>query len=139
MKNIFLTFIVTSLLVACGGSDEKKTATTESTKEETPKDAPATPPANDISQNPDYKKGLSLIAKSDCLTCHKVDEPLTGPTYRDVANKYANMPDTIVSHLAGKIITGGKGVWGEISMTPHPALPKEDAEAMVRYILLLKK
>jgi cytochrome c len=139
MKNILFVFIVAFSIAACGGSEEKKTETTESVKEETPKDAPATPAANDISQNPDYKKGLSLIAKSDCLTCHKVDEPLTGPTYRDVANKYANMPDTIVSHLAGKIITGGKGVWGEISMTPHPALSKEDAEAMVRYILLLKK
>lgn len=139
MKNILFVFIVAFSFAACGGSGEKKTETTESAKEETSKDAPDNPPANDISQNPDYKKGLSLIAKSDCPTCHKVDEPLTGPTYRDVANKYANMPDTIVSHLAGKIITGGKGVWGEISMTPHPALPKEDAEAMVRYILLLKK
>ena len=49
------------------------------------------------------------------------------------------MLDTIVSHLAGKIITGGSGVWGPALMTPHPTVSKEDAEAMVRYILLLKK
>lgn len=92
-----------------------------------------------LSSNPDYQKGLELIAKSDCLTCHKVDETLTGPKYRDVANKYAGMPDTIIGHLAGKIIHGGTGVWGQVYMTPHPTLSRENAEAMVKYILLLKK
>jgi len=80
-----------------------------------------------------------LIGKSDCLTCHKVDDILIGPPYRKVAEKYAGMPDTIISHLASKIISGGKGVWGEVPMTPHPAISKSDAEAMVKYVLLLKK
>ncbi|HEX5653971.1 MAG TPA: c-type cytochrome [Chitinophagaceae bacterium] len=132
MKKIILSLSLLSLLTACGDSGEKKET---GTKEETVS-APAAP---DITQDPAYQKGLSLVAKSDCLTCHKVDEPLTGPTYRDVANKYAGMPDTIVTHLAGKIIKGGAGVWGQTFMTPHPALSQEDAEAMVRYILLLKK
>ena len=93
----------------------------------------------DLSVNPDYQKGLELISKSNCLTCHKVDETLIGPKYRDVANKYTGLPDTIIRHLAGKIINGGKGVWGEVLMTPHPEVSQEDAEAMVKYILLLKK
>jgi cytochrome c len=120
-----------AMLTSCGGGDEKKeeSATTETT----------TSTEKDVTQDPAYQKGLSLVAKSDCLTCHKVDEPLTGPTYRDVANKYAGMPDTIVAHLAGKIRKGGNGVWGETFMTPHPSVSQEDAEAMVRYILLLKK
>jgi len=58
--------------------------------------------------------------------------------YRDVANKYASLPDTIIGHLAGKIITGGNGVWGDTYMKPHAGLSKEDEEAMVKYILLLK-
>ena len=93
----------------------------------------------DITQNPDYQKGLEAVSKSDCLTCHKVDEKLTGPSYREVANKYASMPDTIIDHLAGKILKGGGGVWGEIPMLGHPALSKEEAIVMVKYILLLKK
>jgi cytochrome c len=48
------------------------------------------------------------------------------------------MPDTIVEHLAKKVISGGSGVWGEIMMTPHPGLSLDSAEAIVRYILLLK-
>jgi cytochrome c len=80
-----------------------------------------------------------LVSKSDCLTCHKIDEKLTGPPYRDVANKYASYPDTIVAHLANKIKKGGNGVWGEIMMLPHPNISQADAETMVKYILLLKK
>jgi len=125
MKKFFVFALLPAMLTACGGSESKS-------KTEEPK-------VVDISQNPDYQKGLELASKSDCFTCHQIDEKLTGPSYRDVANKYASMPDTIVAHLAGKIITGGSGVWGQIMMTPHPALNQADAEAIVKYILLLKK
>jgi cytochrome c len=43
-----------------------------------------------------------------------------------------------VKLLAGKIIAGGQGVWGEIPMSPHPQVSQADAESMVRYILSLK-
>lgn len=124
-------FIISALVIlaACGGSDSGN-------KKEAGKKEAA---VSDISENPDYKAGLSLISKSDCLTCHKVDEKITGPSYRDVANKYAGLPDTIVTHLAGKIIKGGNGVWGEVMMLPHPAISQADAGAMVKYILLLKQ
>ena len=128
-----LSLIVAACYACNSGADTKTTTATDSAAK------PATPAAADPSSNPDYAKGLALIGGADCLTCHKVDEPLTGPTYRDVANKYAPLPDTIIRHLAGKIISGGNGVWGEVFMTPHPAVSIEDAEAMVKYILLLKK
>jgi len=129
MKRYLLIISAVSILAACGGSDS-------GSKKETDKKENA---VSDISENPDYKAGLALISKSDCLTCHKIDEKLTGPPYRDVANKYAGMPDTIITHLAHKIQKGGNGVWGEIMMLPHPAISQGDAEAMVKYILLLKK
>ncbi len=133
MKKIVFSIAMLSLLASCGGgngsADKEKKETTTEKKDET----------KDVTQDPAYQKGLALIGKSGCLTCHKIDEPLTGPTYRDVANKYAGYSDTIVAHLAGKIIKGGNGIWGEVFMTPHPGISQEDAEAMVKYILLLKK
>jgi len=66
-----------------------------------------------------------------------VDEKLTGPPYRDVANKYENT-DANVKMLAEKIIKGGTGNWGTVPMTPHAALSEADAEQMVKYILLLR-
>lgn len=120
------------LIAACSSnSNNNNTADTAATNATTPA------PANDLSSNPDYQKGLSLIAANDCLTCHKVDEKVTGPAYRDVANKYDNTDDN-VKMLAGKVIKGGSGNWGTVPMTPHPALAEADAEQMVKYILLLR-
>ncbi|MEO7923797.1 MAG: c-type cytochrome [Chitinophagaceae bacterium] len=124
MKKIIIACFAALALISCNSSSSKD--------EKSDKSA-------DITQDPDYQKGLALVAKNKCLTCHAIDETITGPPYREVAKKYADLPDTILSHLAGKIISGGNGVWGEIFMTPHPDVSKEDAETMVKYILLLKK
>ena len=83
------------------------------------------------------KKGEALIAKSDCFACHKVQEKLLGPAYKEVAAKYANNKAN-VDYLVGKIKNGGSGVWGAIPMAPHPALSEDDARAMVQYVLSLK-
>lgn len=85
----------------------------------------------------DTKKGEALISKSDCFACHKVNEKLLGPSYKDVANKYSNTKAN-VDYLVTKIKNGGSGVWGAIPMSPHPALSDDDAAAMVQYILSLK-
>lgn len=131
MKKILFTSAIALMLIACGGSG---TENKEQPKEEAKQETAAAPSPSD---NPDYEKGLALIAASDCLTCHKVDEKLTGPAYRDVANKYENS-ETNIKMLAEKIVKGGTGVWGEIPMTPHPAITPADAEQMVKYIFLLK-
>lgn len=81
-------------------------------------------------------EGLALIEGADCLGCHKMDARLVGPSYEEIANKYT---EADVDQLATKIIEGGKGVWGEIPMTPHSGMSKENAQKMVKYILTLKK
>jgi cytochrome c len=127
MRKILFTLSAALLLVACGGGETKKEDTTATAAAE------AKP-----SDNPDYSKGLALVAGSDCLTCHKVAEKNIGPAYQEVAAKYENTDDN-VKMLAEKIIKGGSGNWGAIPMTAHAQLSQEDAEAMVKYILLLKK
>ncbi|HMW66000.1 MAG TPA: c-type cytochrome [Chitinophagaceae bacterium] len=140
MKKTLALLGMVALLASCGGGksngegENAGPVQTEPTTTET-----TTTPSNDPSSNPDYQKGMELIAKSDCLTCHKVDEKLIGPAYSEVAAKYAGTPDTMVNHLAHKIIAGGQGNWGEVPMTAHPTVSEADAEAMVKYILLLKK
>ncbi len=87
----------------------------------------------------DIEKGFALISNNDCVTCHRPDEVLTGPSYTAIASKYAGLSDTIVSHLADKIVSGGSGVWGQIPMVPHTGITKEDAGLMAKYILSQKK
>lgn len=81
-------------------------------------------------------KGKGLIETSDCKACHSIDKKSIGPTYRDVALKYKGKTGAQQS-LAKKVISGGGGVWGEVSMPAHPQLSTEDAAEMVKYILSL--
>ncbi|MBM3412961.1 MAG: c-type cytochrome [Bacteroidetes bacterium] len=97
----------------------------------------STEPAASV-KDPVYTKGLALVGKNDCMTCHKIDDKLIGPSYKDVAKKYANAPNNVVAALAAIVIKGGSGNWGNVPMTPHASLSQEDAETMIRYILTLK-
>lgn len=114
-------------MMACGGSETEEKVVAEVEKSNSPSD------------NPDYKKGLALVANSDCLTCHKINEAATGPAYADIAAKYAGADDAQITKLANTIINGGSGNWGPVPMTPHPDLSEADAKQMVKYVLLLKK
>ena len=132
MKNVLFILSTAIFVIACsGGSTEAGKATTD-TKEATASTGHA------LSDNPDYQKGLALIAGSDCLTCHKTSEKNIGPSYKEVAAKYENTEEN-VKMLAGKVIKGGSVNWGAIPMTPHPQLKQEDVEQMIKYIFLLKK
>lgn len=133
MKKTILSFVLIAGLVACGGGS------TEGKSETTAQNASINVVVEPNGSNPDYEKGLDLVGKYQCIACHKVDETLTGPSYREVANKYAGAGEAKISELAKKVIAGGSGVWGELPMTPHPNVSEDDAKAMVKYILLLKK
>jgi cytochrome c len=133
MKKLIFSAAVVAMLASCGSGDSKKgdekseVKTAGETKTE------------DISSNPAYQKGLAIVsdAKNLCLTCHKIEDKLVGPAYRDVANKYENT-DEVVKKLADKVKNGGTGVWGEVPMPANAAISIEDAESAIRYILLLK-
>lgn len=146
MKRIIVLFSAAAFIISCGNdSNNANTGTTGTSSETTATDtgtaagtatSGTTAPASGVTA--DVDKGLDLIAASDCLTCHKVEEKLVGPAYREIAAKYSNDQATIDS-LASKIISGGSGKWGQLVMTPHPAISKEDAQTMVKYIMSLKQ
>lgn len=78
----------------------------------------------------------NLFAKSDCNTCHNQDVKTVGPSYKAIAERYENNEQNR-NTLIAKVIKGGAGNWGQIPMSPHPTLKKEDADAMVSYIMNL--
>lgn len=129
MKKILLMAGISTLIFACGGSSDGEKKTGSATTEAAPAEAPAADAAND--------KAIELIAGSDCLTCHKVNEKVIGPSYVDVAKKY-EATDANIKLLADKIINGGSGVWGEVAMAGHPQISEDDAQTIVKYILSLK-
>jgi cytochrome c len=133
MKKSFIILLCSSLAVACGNSNE-------STEK---KDSAATTTTAPSTVSPANEKGLELIGASDCTTCHRLDKASSGaaigPAYSEVAAKYAPAADSTVTRLVQKIMKGGTGVWGQVPMTPHPALAEADVKEMVTYILSLKK
>jgi cytochrome c len=129
VKKFLLPLAVLGMLIACNSGSDSSTTTNRDTTvaTTTPPDAPA-----------DITKGMAIEANSDCKTCHKLNEKLVGPAFKEIATKYAGADEAMVDSLAGKVINGGSGVWGQIPMTPHPNLSKEDAKTVVKYVLLLK-
>lgn len=81
-----------------------------------------------------FSKGRTLIDGSDCFSCHRIDVKSIGPSYIDVAAKYTNTPKNRAM-LAGRILNGSVGVWGEHGMSAHPDFSQEEAELMVEYIM----
>ncbi|HET9055275.1 MAG TPA: c-type cytochrome [Chitinophagaceae bacterium] len=129
MKKIVISVCSVIILSSCGGGDknEKKDAAAAPAKEE----------SKSQSANTLEDKAIEIIAKTDCFTCHKIDETNVGPSYKNVAKKYENT-EANVNLLVEKIINGGKGNWGEVPMAPHTALAKEDVTTIVQYILSLR-
>lgn len=87
-------------------------------------------------QQPVMAKGESLIAASDCKSCHSVDKKSVGPTYKAVAERYRDNKDAS-DLLTKKIMNGGSGNWGEVAMAAHPGLEESDVKEMVSWILSL--
>ncbi len=83
-------------------------------------------------------EGKNLAENLDCKTCHKPNEKSIGPSYQQVADKYAKDPKS-TDYLIDKILKGGAGVWGETAMAAHPDLRTEDAGKIVNWILSFSK
>ena len=80
----------------------------------------------------------ALAKKHLCTTCHVVKGAKTiGPTYADVAKKYAGQKDA-EAKLVEKVKKGSTGVWGQVPMPPNAAVPDADIKALVKWVLATK-
>jgi cytochrome c len=78
-----------------------------------------------------------LLTKYGCTACHTVDKKLVGPSYKEVAAKYAG-DASAAGKLEQKVKAGGTGVWGAIPMPPNPTVPDADLKTLVEWILTQK-
>jgi len=78
----------------------------------------------------------ALAEKKRCTVCHNVTKKMLGPSYKDVATRYAGQ--NVSRQLADKIINGGGGVWGVVPMPANPKISRTDADTLARWILSLK-
>lgn len=79
----------------------------------------------------------ALAKAKNCMACHATDKKMVGPSYKDVAKKYAG-DAAAVDKLATKVIKGGSGVWGAIPMPANAQVSEADAKKLVSWVLSLK-
>lgn len=130
MRHVIIVFFAALFITSCSKKETDPNVESNVMMEE-----PVAQSTEEISTEPGAE-GLKMIQGMDCLTCHKVDARLVGPSYQEIADKYT---EADMDMLAQKIIDGSVGTWGQIPMTPHAGLSKENAKKMVEYILTLKK
>jgi cytochrome c len=147
MKTVFFGFLLIVSIAACTNSSDKDKGGSDSTssvnKTAKARNSDADTNAMKIGTEPmggeaGSSLGKNIITKSDCYTCHKAESKLIGPAFKDIASKYP-ASEANLEMLSNKIIYGGKGNWGDISMSPHPSLSRSDAREAAKYILSLKK
>jgi len=78
-----------------------------------------------------------LAQKKNCMACHAVASKLIGPSFKEIAAKYAGQAD-VVPKLTEKVIKGGAGVWGAVPMPANPQVTEAEAKQLVQWILTTK-
>ena len=82
----------------------------------------------------------ALAKARNCLACHQPDSKSVGPSYRDIARRYAGQADA-APRLTQGIRFGSKGQWPApaggvaLPMPPNPTVKPEEAERLARWIL----
>ncbi len=79
-----------------------------------------------------------LAKAKNCTVCHAVDKKVIGPSYQEVAAKYAKDKDA-VTKLKDKVLKGSVGTWGQVPMPANTLVSATEAETLVKWILATKK
>ena len=78
-----------------------------------------------------------LLNANGCAGCHSVSQRVVGPSFGEVAQKYAGDAGA-PQKLAAKIRNGGQGTWGQVPMPPNPGLSEADLRRLVGWVLSQK-
>ncbi len=83
-----------------------------------------------------HLQAQSLITKNNCIACHRIDAPLVGPSFMDIAQRYKENT-AVFEELSGSIIEGSSGKWAGVAipMPPNPMLTKTETVPIINYIL----
>jgi len=80
--------------------------------------------------------GLDLAQRSVCMACHQVDAKRVGPSFRDIASRYA-ANDKAAEYLSRSIREGSRGLWGAIPMPAQRHVDPATALLLGEWIMSL--
>lgn len=79
---------------------------------------------------------LDLAQAKNCLSCHRVDKKVVGPSLTVIAERFAGQ-EGAQGYLAQAIRNGGRGRWGPVPMPAQPQVSPADAQLLAAWILSL--
>jgi cytochrome c len=78
------------------------------------------------------------IAKQNgCFGCHAINDKVMGPSFKEVAKKYAGQ-DGAALKVAETIRKGGTGIWGNITMPAQEHISADIAKSLATWVLATK-
>ncbi len=101
------------------------------------REKPAPAPSADTLASASDDPMQKLLGANGCVACHAVDKRVVGPSFKEVAARYAGEANA-AGRLAAKIRAGGQGNWGNVPMPPNPALAEKDLQALAGWVLQQK-
>ena len=110
----------------------------EAAAEAAPADMAAAPEAAPAAEAPAAggADASAVAQQSGCLACHQMDTKVVGPSYKEIAAKYAG-DAAARDMLIGKVKSGGAGTWGPVPMPPNAHVSDENIAIVVDWILSL--
>lgn len=83
-------------------------------------------------------EGEALLKKSNCTTCHNMNNKTVGPALKAIAAKYSG-DATAQAKLEAKVRNGGSGSFGAMAMPKTGAnVSDADIKSLVSWILAIK-
>lgn len=79
----------------------------------------------------------ALAQQKNCLACHAAATRVVGPSFKEIAAKYATQDDA-VAQLSERIIKGSTGRWGFVPMPPNAQVSPDESKALTEWILQQK-
>jgi cytochrome c551/c552 len=70
----------------------------------------------------------------DCYACHALDKTIVGPSFRQIADRYADVEDADVL-LFNSTKWGAADNWGPVPMPPNTNVSDDDLHLFVSWIL----
>jgi cytochrome c551/c552 len=101
------------------------------------REKPAPPPSPDTLASGGDDPVQKLLNAHACVGCHALDQRVVGPSFKEVATKYAG-DARAAEKLAEKIRSGGQGAWGELPMPPNPGLSDAELQTLAGWVLQQK-
>lgn len=76
----------------------------------------------------------AMAQRYTCVACHQPSVKTVGPSWRDIAARYADGKGT-AAQLASSIKAGSTGKWGAMPMPAQAQVPDADLQALAQWVL----